>query len=293
MRITQLLAFSCKNDNMLSLIKIELYKIFKQKRSYIGFAALIVIILLSHIAMIWEGQEMHEFITQNLSDAFFMQGNLVNGYLVTYLVLNFLWVHVPLLIVLVTADLISGEAQAGTFRIILTRPVSRAKLITAKYIAAMLYTFLFMVIFAVLSLGVGLWIFGKGDLMVIIGSVNIFSESDVLWRFILAFAYGFISMCTVAALSLLLSSLSGNSLSPILSTMAIIIVFTFISTLNLGVFSTVQPFLLTTYLDSWQSLFSYDLNLRDLFLDAFILCIHIFIFYGLTIFIFREKDILT
>ena len=278
---------------MFTLIKIELYKIFKQKRSYIGFLALIVIILLSHIAMKWEGQEMHEFITQNLSDAFFMQGNLVNGYLVTFLVLNFLWVHVPLLIVLVTADLISGEAQAGTFRIILTRPVSRAKLITAKYIAAMLYTFVFMVIFAVLSLGVGLWIFGKGDLMVIIGSVNIFSESDVLWRFILAFIYGFISMCTVAALSLLLSSLSGNSLSPILSTMAIIIVFTFISTLNLGVFSTVKPFLLTTYLDSWQSLFSYDVKLRDIFLDAFILCIHIFIFYGLTIFIFRKKDILT
>ncbi len=255
--------------------------------------ALIVIIILSHLAMIWEGQEMHDFITQNLSDTFFMQGNLVNGYLVTYLVLNFLWVHVPLLIVLVTGDLISGEAQAGTFRIILTRPVSRAKLITAKYIAAMLYTFVFMIIFAVLSLGLGLWFFGKGDLMVIFGSVNIFSETDVFWRFVLAFSFGFISMCTVASLSLLLSSLSGNSLSPILSTMAIIIVFTFISTLNLGIFSRVNPFLLTSYLDSWQSLFSYDIRLWDFFMDTFILCIHILVFYGLTVFIFRRKDILS
>ncbi len=278
---------------MFTLTKIELYKIFSQKRSYIGFAALIMIILLSHIAMKWEGQEMHEFITRNLSEAFFMQGNLVNGYLITYLVLNFLWMHVPLLIVLVTADLISGEAQAGTFRIILTRPVSRAKLITAKYIAAIFYTFMFMVIFAVLSLGAGLWIFGKGDLMVIFGSVNIFSESDVLWRFVLAFVYGFISMCTVAALSLLLSSMSGNSLGPILLTMAIIIVFTFVSSINLGTFSTIKPFLLTTYLDSWQSLFSYDVKLKDIFFDVFILCIHIFIFYGLTIFIFKKKDILT
>ncbi|NOX47422.1 MAG: ABC transporter permease subunit [Chlorobi bacterium] len=278
---------------MLRLIQIELYKIFKQKRSYIGFAALIVIILISQLAMIWEGEEMHGFITSNLSDAFFMQGNLVNGYLVTYLVLNFLWVHVPLLIVLVTADLISGEAQSGTFRIVLTRPVSRARFITAKYISAMVYTFVFMVIFSVLSLGAGLWIFGKGDLMVIFGTVNIFSENDVLWRFLLAFGYGFISMCTVAALSLLLSSLSNNSLAPILSTMAIIIVFTFISTLNLGIFGKIKPFLLTTYLDSWQMLFSYDVNLGDVFIDAFILCAHIFIFYGLTIFLFRKKDILT
>ena len=278
---------------MLLLVEIELYKIFKQKRSYIGFAALIVIILLSHTAMIWEGREMHDFITSNLSEAFFMQGNLVNGYLISYLVLNFLWVHVPLLIVLVTADLISGEAQAGTFRIILTRPVSRAKLITAKYIAAMFYTFIFIVIFGVLSLGVGLWIFGKGDLMVIFGSVNVFSESDVLWRFVLAFGYGFVSMCAVAALSLLLSSLSHNSIGPILSTMAIIIVFTFISTLNIGIFSAVKPFLLTTYLDTWQSLFSYDVKLMNIFIDVFILCIHILIYYGLTIFIFRKKDILT
>jgi len=278
---------------MLSLIKIELYKIFKQKRSYIGFAALVVIILLSQFAMLWEGQEMHEFITRNLSEAFFMQGNLVNGYLVSYLVLNFLWVHVPLLIALVTADLISGEAHAGTFRIILTRPVSRAKLITAKYISAMIYTFVFMIIFAVLSLGLGLLIFGKGDLMVVFGSINIFSESDVLWRFILAYAYGFIGMCTVAALSLLLSSLSNNSLGPILSTMAIIIVFTFITTLNLEVFSSIKPFLMTTYLDSWQKLFTYDIQLKDVFADAFILCINILVFYGLTIFIFQRKDILT
>ena len=278
---------------MLSLVKIELYKIFKQKRSYIGFAALVVIILLSHFAMLWEGQEMHEFITRNLSDAFFMQGNLVNGYLVSYLVLNFLWVHVPLLIALVTADLISGEAHAGTFRIILTRPVSRAKLITAKYISAMLYTFVFMIIFAVLSLGLGLLIFGKGDLMVVFGSINIFSESDVLWRFILAYAYGFVGMCTVAALSLLLSSLSNNSLGPILSTMAIIIVFTFITTLNLEVFSSIKPFLMTTYLDSWQKLFTYDIQLKDVFTDALILCINIFVFYGLTILIFHKKDILT
>lgn len=278
---------------MLSLVKIELYKIFKQKRSYIGIVALVAIILLSNFAMLWEGKEMYEYITRNLSEAFFMQGKLVNGYLISFLVLNFLWVHIPLLIVIVTADLISGEAHAGTFRIILTRTVSRTKLVTAKYIAAMVYTFVFMIIFSVLSLGIGLLMFGKGDLLVIFGSINIFSESDVLWRFILAYGYGFISMCAVAALSLLLSSFSDNSLSPILSTMAIIIVFGFISTFNLQVFSGIKPFLMTSYLDSWQMLFTYDIKLKDFYSDAIILGIYIVSFYLLTIYIFRKKDILT
>jgi ABC-2 type transport system permease protein len=278
---------------MIKLVKIELYKIFKHRRSYIGFIALIVIILLSHFAMLWEGQSMHEFITKNLSEAFYMQGNLVNGYLVSFLVLNFLWVHVPLLIAIVTADLISGESHGGTFRLILIRPISRNKLLTAKFIAAMIYTFIFMIIFAVLSLGLGLLIFGKGDLMVIFNSVNIFSEDDVMWRFLIAYGYGFISMCAVAALSLLLSSFSNNSLGPILSTMAIIIVFTFISTLNLEVFSSIKPFLMTSYLDSWQRLFTYEISLSAMLKDGLILVIHILIFYILTLLHFRKKDILT
>ena len=145
---------------MNTLIKIELYKIFTRKRSYIGFVAVIVIVLIAQAAMLWEGKTMHEFLTKNLSEAFFMQGNLINGYLMTYLVLNFLWVHIPLLIVIVTGDLFSGEAHGGTFRLILSRPVSRFRIVTVKFIAAFVYTSALMLVFAVSSLGLGLVLFG-------------------------------------------------------------------------------------------------------------------------------------
>lgn len=275
------------------LIHIELYKVFTRKRSYIGFIAIIVIVLVSQAAMLWEGQSMHEFITKNLSDAFYMQGNLVNGYLMTYLVLNFLWVHVPLLIVIVTGDLFSGEAQGGTFRLLLSRPVSRTKLVTAKFLAAIVYTFVLMVIFALVSLGLGLLIFGKGDLMVFFYSVNILPENDILWRFIVAFIFGFIGMSSIASLSLLLSSMTRNSLGPILSTMAIIILFTLISTFNFSIFSIIKPFLLTSYLDSWQMLFSLEVDINHIIQDASILVLHIVVFYVITVIYFNKKDILT
>jgi ABC-2 type transport system permease protein len=278
---------------MIKLTKIELYKLLTRKRSYIGFIAILVIVLVAQAAMLWEGQAMHDFITSNLQDAFIMQGNLVNGYLMTYLVLNFLWVHVPLLIVIVTGDLISGESQGGTFRLLLTRPVSRWQLITAKFVTAKIYTFLIIVFFAFISLGLGLLLFGKGDLMVIFNAVNILPEDDVMWRFILAYIFGFIGMTTVAALSLLLSAMASNSLGPILSTMAIIILFTMISTFDFHIFAKIKPFLLTTYLDSWQLLFSYEVDLQEVIKDAVILVIHIFIFYALTIWYFNKKDILT
>lgn len=278
---------------MSNLIKIELYKIFTRKRSYIGFIAIILIVLIAQGAMLWEGQAMHQFLTKNLSDAFYMQGNLVNGYLMTYLVLNFLWVHVPLLIVIVTGDLFSGEAHGGTFRLIISRPVSRYQLVTVKFVSALIYTLSLMIVFAATSLGLGLLLFGKGDLMVIFKSINFIPEADLLWRFMYAFLYGFIAMYAVASLSLLLSSMASNSLGPILSTMAIIILFMMISTFELRFFSSIKPFLLTTYLDSWQRFFSYEVKSNLIIRDGLVLCLHILLFYLSTIIYFNRKDLLT
>lgn len=278
---------------MYKLIKLEIYKVFSRKRSLIAFFAIFAIIIIAMAAMLWEGEAMHNFITQNLSNAFYMQGNLINGYLISYLVLNFLWVHIPLLVVIVTGDLFSGEAHGGTFRLILTRPVSRWKLVSVKFIAAIVYTFILMLFFAILSMGIGILLFGKGDLMLIMGAVNIFPQDDIMWRFLFAYAYGFIGMTSVAGLSILLSSMSSNSLGPILSTMAIIILFTLISTFNFSFFKLLKPFLLTSYLDSWQLFFTFDFNRNAILKDAGILVLHLMLFYGFTIYYFRKKDILT
>ncbi len=278
---------------MNTLLRIELYKIFTRKRSYIGFLAVVVIILIAQAAMLWEGQTMHEFLTRNLSDVFYMQGNLVNGYLMTYLVLNFLWVHIPLLVVIVTGDLFSGEAHGGTFRLILSRPVSRASIVTVKFLAAYVYTFVLMLIFAVTSLGLGILLFGKGDLMVIFDSITILPERDIFWRFIAAFAYGLIGMLSVASLSLLLSALASNSLGPILSTMAIIILFTMISTFEFSFFRIMKPFLLTSYLDSWQLFFTFETDIKLIVKDGVILLLHSILFYAGTFIIFIKKDIVT
>jgi ABC-2 type transport system permease protein len=57
----------------------------------------------------------------------------MNGYLMAFIILQTLLVHVPLLIALVAGDMISGEANQGTLRLLLTKPVSRANLIIGKF----------------------------------------------------------------------------------------------------------------------------------------------------------------
>ncbi len=275
------------------ITRIELYKVFTRKRSYIGFAAILIIVLITLGAIAWEGKDVFDFLTQNLTQSFYLQGNLVNGYMESYLVLNFLWVHIPLLIVIVTGDLLSGEANAGTLRVVLTRPVSRVRLVTAKFNAGMIYSFTLVIFLAVISIGSGILLLGRGDLIVLMDTLNIFPSHDVLWRFLMAYLFGLLSMTTIASLSLLLSAMSNNSLGPILSTMAVIIVFTLISSLDIRVFDLIKPYLFTSYLDTWQMFFSFNIDRAEVIKNGAVLLGHTGLFYGLTVFCFSRKDILT
>lgn len=276
-----------------NLIRTELYKIFTKPRTYIGFAAITIIVLAMQFGVKLEGDEMIAIIVQNIKDRFIFEGNIINLYLVAYLILNTLWIHVPILVAMVTGDLLAGEANAGTFRILLIRPVSRMQLIFAKFIAGWVYSFLLVVLLALLSIIVGLLLFGTGDLMVVTDKVNIFSSNDLLWRFGSAYAYGMLSMTTVAALSFMLSAFGDNSIGPIIGTIALIIGITIISTVGATLLGPVNKFLFTSYLPSWQLFFQTTIPEGMLLRAVLVQISYILLFFGITLFYFRRKDILS
>ncbi len=277
----------------MKLLLIEIYKVFIRRRSYIAFAAVFLVIVVLLLALNYEGEEMLGFITKSLQDSFSFQGSLINGNLFAHVVLRSLWVHIPMLLVLVTGDLVAGECQSGTIRLILSRPISRFLFITNKFVAGFIYTILLVLFLALASLGLGHLFFGNGDLLVIGSSLNIFNADDVLWRFALAFSFGTLSMLTVVSMALLMSVIMDNSVSAILSSLAIVIVLTFISSFNLGVLNVVQPFLFTTYMGSWNSFFEYNIDFVQIATEASVLFVHIIGFYILALFVFSRKDILS
>jgi len=279
---------------MLDLISIELYKIFKKWRTYIGFIALGVLVPLIHIAMVLEGKSTIDFMTRNIQESFVFVGNLLNTYLISYIILTSLAVHIPFLITLVAGDLLAGEATSGTYRMLITRPISRTKLVVVKFIAGLIYTNLLVLWLAFLSLVVGYFIFGTGELLIIDGQmIIIFESSDVLWRFLLAYGFATLGMTAVASLAFLFSSLVENAIGPIISTMAIIIVFIILSAIQLEFFQNIKPYLFTTHIMSWRLFFENPLDINEILKSAANLIIHIVVFFGLTLFIFKKKDILT
>lgn len=279
---------------MITLTRIELYKIFKKWRTYIGFIAIAVLVPLIQIAMLIEGERSLDFMTRNLQQSFIFVGNLLNGYLISYIILNSLAVHIPFLITLVAGDLLAGEATAGTYRMLVTRPVTRFSIVNSKFSAGIIYTNLLILWLAVISIVLGLAIFGPGELIVIKSSnVIIFARDDVFWRFILSYGFAALSMSVVAALAFLFSSLVENAIGPIVTTMAIIIVFIIISAIDIELFQSFRPYLFTTYMSAWRLFFDDPVDYSEIIKSIIILVGHIAVFYSFALFIFKRKDILS
>ena len=279
---------------MWQLLRIELFKIFKRPRTYISFAAIGAIVALILLAFYADGTNYMAFGMQSLTQSFDIQGKVLNGYLICFIILQTLLIHVPLLIALVAGDQIAGEANMGTLRLLITKPVSRTRLLLAKFFSSTIYTILLLCWMALLSLVVSILIFGTGDLMILKSEeVVILEKADVLWRYFAAFGFAAIAMTTVASLSFLLSVFAENSIGPIVTTMSVIIVFTILTTMDIPIFNAIKPFLFTTHMIGWKGFFDAPVQWEPVLQSAGILLFHIVAFLVATILIFRKKDILS
>jgi ABC-2 type transport system permease protein len=201
-------------------------------------------------------------------------------------------VQMPLLVALVTGDLVSGEAASGTIRLLLSKPYSRAQILWAKYIAGSIYTFALILWLGLLALGVGLLVFGTGDLVVLKSDeLIILRADDVIWRFIGAFFVAFLSLSVITTFSLMLSCFTDNSITPIVASMSVIIIFTIIGTLDVPLFDTIKPALFTTHMIIWRNLFDNPLPKEQIAISLSVLFGHIVLFLSIAFWHFTRKDI--
>lgn len=277
---------------MIQLIRLELFKIFSKPRTYIGFIAITILVGAIHLGVGIDGEDLVKQITQFLRGTFDFKGDPINSYMVTRIILQSLYLYLPFLITLVGGDLLAGEATSGTYRLLLVRPPSRFQIIMSKYIAGVIYVFAMILFLAFISLGLGLFLFGSGDMMIVRSSGIVFlDQSDVMWRYYAAFAYSFLSMWVVFNISFMFSAFVENSIGPIFSTIAIVIVFNIIGLINVGTFSVIQPFLFTNHINAWRELFQKPVLISEIYTSAAILIAHIVVLTSITFNYFIKKDI--
>jgi ABC-2 type transport system permease protein len=263
-------------------------------RSYIGFGALTLLIGVILVAMKADGKSFISFVTASFEQTLSFNGEILNGNLMAFVILQMLIIHVPLLVALVTGDLVSGEAAMGTLRMMATKPISRSAILGSKLLAGAIYTFLLTLWMAFMAYGIGQWMFGAGDLIVLNNDgLVIIPADDIMWRYFYGFGLAYLSLLAVATMSICFSVFSDNSIGPIVSTMAVIILFTIIGSLDVSSFNSLQPFLLTTHMSSWRSLFEMPVPVDDILNSIYILLFHIIGFAAISFWRFNKKDINT
>jgi len=243
---------------MFPLLRIELYKIFKRPRTYIAFGVITVIILLVQVALKFGGREYIALMMSGLNESFEVPTEeILNGYLVCFIILNLLLIHVPILVALVAGDVVAGEANMGTLRLLISKPVSRLQLLVIKFLASSIYTFLLLIWVAIFALFLSILLFGTNQLAVARElEFNIISKNDVLWRYAAAFVFAGLALTTVAAMAFMFSVFADNSVGPIVATVCVVIVFTILTQMQIPFYDqTVKPYLFTTHMLGWKGFF--------------------------------------
>ena len=279
---------------MMRLVAFECVKTFTRWRTYIGFAAFGIIVPLVVLGLRLGGQRAFERnVLSLLQQDFLLGGNILNGWFFGFFFLGALWIHVPIVLTLVAGDQVAGEAAAGTFRFLLSRSVSRTRILAAKYVVTLLYTALTVLFIGGLTLGLSLLAFGGGDLLVIRRGILVLPEAALPFHFFAAYGLATLAMFVVSSLCFLFSTLTDNSIGPIVATMAVIIVSLLIVNLPFDVFQPLRPYLFLYYFDAWQMVFDDPIPWDRIGRNVLVLASFALGFFLAALGRFARKDILS
>lgn len=276
---------------MIGLIQIELYKLFCSYRTYISFGVALLIMLIIDLGLYSDGEELFSYFLQTINEYFFLEGKVINGYLIAYLALNTLWVHIPVLIIIVTTHIFSGEFEYGTIRLLLTQPISRNNLLIAKIICMIVYIVCFMLVIAFSALIPSILLFGTGDVVVFIDGIQFIQEESFLVRYFYTILFAVLAMMAFSSMAMFFSIWFKNTLTAILLSIGILILLTLLQTFVFGIFSTWQSFLFTYHIAKWQLFFENDIPFEEILNSIYFLIIMSSVFIGMSIVKFNKMNI--
>jgi len=221
----------------------ELRKLRAQKRTYLGLGAAMLVPLIFITALLTGGGGPDEVPFGRYVRETGLAIPLVG------LFFSSIWLF-PLITSLVAGDIIAAEDNHGTLKTILTRSTERWQIFAGKLLAALSYTFVALTLFVGVGLLVGGLVWGFDPLTTLSGTkVSAGRGMALLAGASLAY---FIPMMAIAAIAILLSTVTHNSAAAVVGTL----IFSFVMQL-LAVIKALDwlaPYLLSTQFDAWQGL---------------------------------------
>jgi ABC-2 type transport system permease protein len=221
----------------------ELRKLRAQKRTYLGLGAAMLVPLIFITALLTGGGGPDEVPFGRYVRETGLAIPLVG------LVFSSIWLF-PLITSLVAGDIVATEDNHGTLKTILTRSTERWQIFTGKLLAALSYTFVALVLFVVVGLGIGGLLWGFDPLTTLSGTkVSAGRGMALLAGASLAY---FIPLVAIAAIAMLLSTVTHNSAAAVVGTLIVSFVMQILAVIK--ALDWLAPYLLSTQFDAWQGL---------------------------------------
>lgn len=222
----------------------EIRKLVRQKRTYLGLGAALVVPLIFIVALAASsGTGPHEIPFGRYVRETGLAIPLVG------LVFGSVWLF-PLITALVSGDIVASEDGNGTLKTILTRSVERWQVFVGKVLAALSYTLLALVLFVVTGLVIGGLIWGFDPLTSLSGTrVPVGRGLLLLGGATLAYL---IPMIAVASIALFLSTVTHNSAAAVVGTLMFSLVLQLLGIIS--ALKAIDPYLLSTQFNAWQGL---------------------------------------
>jgi ABC-2 type transport system permease protein len=221
----------------------ELRKLRAQKRTYLGLGAATVVPLIFIVALLTGGG--------GPDDVPFGRYVRETGLAIPLVGLLFssIWLF-PLITSLVAGDIVASEDNHGTLKTILTRSTERWQIFAGKLLAALSYAFVALVLFVAVGLVVGGFLWGFDPLTTLSGT-QVSAGRGILLIAGASLAY-FVPMMAIAAIAILLSTVTRNSAAAVVGTLIASFIMQLLAVIK--ALDWLAPYLLSTQFDAWQGL---------------------------------------
>ena len=213
-------------------------------RTYLGLGLLT---LLPVIFVVFESLHHQHDQRDNIFAAQITQSGLATPVLMLLFMSGF---FLPVVAALVAGDIFSNEDGNGTLKTILTRSVDRGQVFAAKTLAAFSYAVLAVLVAASVATIAGIASWGFHSVRTYSGTLV--SAPEALLLVVGANAAYLIPLFAVAAIGLMLSTVTRNSAAAVVGTIGIVILLFIIA--QIPGLESIQPYLLTEQFQAWQGL---------------------------------------
>jgi ABC-2 type transport system permease protein len=249
------------------MILVELRKLFRRPRTWAVIAVLNALPVLVAVLL-----HLTDLAPRPGEGPPFLSAVLSNGALYPLAALAIvLPLFLPIAVAVVSGDSIAGEAQGGTLRYLLARPVGRTRLLVAKLVAVLAFVLVTVVVVAAVGYVVGMTLFDAqpvagSSVISVTGGTSVSGTSltaqDISVRTLLAIGYVAVSMLGVAAFALFFSTLTDSPLGATMGALAVLVASSLLFTLDAA--SPIAPYLPTRYWLAFVDLFRDPILWRDL-----------------------------